>query len=136
MSTMTVKLLIAQRAESYPGEYGPEVLAAVDEFTDDSNPDYFVDACAKELDAVGDDIEAHAVFNVTLPLDTIYATLRPTAKMPAAGLTSLGDPQAAGQAYEVLRSAANSDPDSPIGQEAAKVLDRLGAARTHDGQYL
>jgi len=37
---MIIKVLIGQRKCRYAGEYAPEVLAAIDEYGDDDNPDY------------------------------------------------------------------------------------------------
>ena len=37
---MKLIVVFAQRAESYPGQYAPEVYAAATEFENDDNPDY------------------------------------------------------------------------------------------------
>lgn len=37
---MEIRCLFAQRQFSYPGENAPELLAAIDEYGDDENPDY------------------------------------------------------------------------------------------------
>ncbi len=41
MSKMTIKTLFVQRVEDYEGQFGPEVLFAIDEFTYDENPEVF-----------------------------------------------------------------------------------------------
>ena len=41
MSKMTIKALFIQRTEHYEGQHAPELLDAVDEYTDDENPSYF-----------------------------------------------------------------------------------------------
>lgn len=38
---MKIRVLFMQRKESYEGEYGPEVLSAIDEFTYDENPGHW-----------------------------------------------------------------------------------------------
>lgn len=35
---MKIHVLFMQRKEGYPGEFGPEAVAAIDEFTLDENP--------------------------------------------------------------------------------------------------
>jgi len=37
---MEIRCLFAQRKCSYEGQYAPELLAAIDEYGDDENPDY------------------------------------------------------------------------------------------------
>lgn len=44
---MKLYLLFGQRENAYPGEYGPELLDAIDEYTDEDNPDYLNDAYKK-----------------------------------------------------------------------------------------
>ena len=38
---MKLRCLFGQRECSYPGQHAPELLCAVDEFTDEDNPEYF-----------------------------------------------------------------------------------------------
>ena len=40
---MTIKCLFAQRIERYPGQFAPELLAAIDEYGNEDNPDYLTD---------------------------------------------------------------------------------------------
>ena len=40
---MKIICLFGQRIESYDGEYAPELLAAIDEYSDDENPDFMND---------------------------------------------------------------------------------------------
>jgi len=44
---MKIKVLFGLRKESYAGQYAPEALVVVDEFTDEENPDYFDEAARK-----------------------------------------------------------------------------------------
>lgn len=37
---MEIRCLFAQRKCSYEGQYAPELLAAIDEYGDEENPDY------------------------------------------------------------------------------------------------
>lgn len=39
---MKLKCLFFQRDETYEGQHAPELLCAVDEYTDDDNPEWFV----------------------------------------------------------------------------------------------
>lgn len=39
---MKIRVLFMQRREDYPGEFGPEVLLAIDEFSSSENPDNWV----------------------------------------------------------------------------------------------
>lgn len=39
---MEIKALIGQRHNSYPGEHAPEIIEAIDEFTDDQNPEWLI----------------------------------------------------------------------------------------------
>lgn len=47
---MEVRCLFAQRKCSYEGEYAPELIAAIDEYGDDENPDYLNEAQGKAED--------------------------------------------------------------------------------------
>ena len=40
---MKVICLFGQRKETYDGQYAPELLAAIDDFSDDDNPDYLIE---------------------------------------------------------------------------------------------
>ena len=42
---MTIKILFGHRKENYEGEYAPEVLEAIDEYSNDDNPDWFLKRC-------------------------------------------------------------------------------------------
>jgi len=48
---MKIHILFLQRHEDYEWQYAPEVLAAVDEYTNDENPEWFIDRCEKEQEA-------------------------------------------------------------------------------------
>lgn len=41
MSKMTIKCLFGQTRESYPEEYAPELICAIDEWVLDANPDHW-----------------------------------------------------------------------------------------------
>jgi hypothetical protein len=74
---MRVKLLFIQRREDYPGQFGPELLAAVDEFTDDENPEWFEGEKVNHLAAVGSDAVASAVVTIEVPVDQVMDRLFP-----------------------------------------------------------
>ena len=44
---MKIKILFGHRKENYEGEYAPEVLGAIDEYSHDENPQWFLDRCIK-----------------------------------------------------------------------------------------
>jgi hypothetical protein len=39
---MKIYMIWGQRIESYKGQYAPELLAAVDEYGNDENPDFLI----------------------------------------------------------------------------------------------
>lgn len=72
------KMLVAQRTGSYEEQYAPELLVAVDEFTDEENPGYFRDECKRNLALFdSEDLLAHTVVEVAVPLREIVARLFP-----------------------------------------------------------
>lgn len=50
---MKIRCLFAQRKCSYDGQYAPELLAAIDEYGDDENPDY-LDHAQEEANSAKD----------------------------------------------------------------------------------
>jgi hypothetical protein len=66
--------LFAQRKETYKGQYGPELLVAVDEFTNDENPSWFDRQVAHELSEMGDDCAGHA--EMWVDLGPVNGTIR------------------------------------------------------------
>lgn len=78
MEVIRFKMLLAQRAGSYEGQYAPELLVAVDEFTDEENPGYFRDECKRTLSLFDpEDLLAHTVVTVEVPLTEIRERLFP-----------------------------------------------------------
>jgi len=76
---MIVRMLWMQRKERYEGEHAPELLVAVDEYTDDENPDFFAEQCDKALKAVGDEVASYRIFRVELDGEEIHRGLTETA---------------------------------------------------------
>lgn len=85
---MKIHVLFAQRKESYPGEYGPEVLLAWDEFSVDENPDGFDEAVretakknAGEMSAirlVALEVDQHAIRELLVPKEpTVRSAIDP-----------------------------------------------------------
>lgn len=75
---MHVTLLVLQRAESYDGEFAPEVLAVVDEYTNDENPEFWPAEVKRVKDRLPDEeVEAWAEIVVEINEDTIRERLRP-----------------------------------------------------------
>lgn len=75
---MKVYVLFGQRKESYPGQYAPEVLASIDEFGNDENPDYMIDEEKKAV-ATGE-FESVVVIPLEVNQAQIMARLRPSQK--------------------------------------------------------
>lgn len=46
---MKLFVLFAQRKERYPGEYAPEALHCIDEYGNDDNPSFLLDAKADAI---------------------------------------------------------------------------------------
>jgi len=69
---MILKTLWIQRKERYKGEYAPEMLAAVDEYTNDDNPDLWPEKCDKALRAVGDEVASYRVINIELDREAVF----------------------------------------------------------------
>lgn len=61
---MIIKVLFAQRKESYEGEFAPEALVVVDEFTHSENPDWFKKECGEELAKLKDEVMGYAVVDI------------------------------------------------------------------------
>lgn len=72
-------MLVIQRKGRYVGEYAPEVLACVDEYTDADNPDWWAQEVPKQLNAVGDDVDAHAIISIDLDSAALDRALYPEA---------------------------------------------------------
>jgi hypothetical protein len=80
---MDIHILFIQRKESYEGEYAPEALVVWDEFAMEENPEGFDEACAKELKAHGDQVQAHRVFRFHVDGDVIRKKLIGTPTLEA-----------------------------------------------------
>lgn len=77
---MTILVLFGQRKEQYPGQYAPEVIAAVSEFNNEDNPDYMISEKARS-DNEGE-FESTEVIQIEVDTNTIMSRLRPhTAKI-------------------------------------------------------
>lgn len=73
---MKVKILFAQRVCGYPGQYAPEVLAAIDEYGDEENPDYIVDTLKEN--ELTEDFTSLAIIAIEIPDAHINKRLNPT----------------------------------------------------------
>lgn len=72
---MILKTLWIQRKCSYEGEFAPECLCAVGEYSYDDYPEWFDKECAKELDKVKDDINSHKIIDIVVEQDRIVKLL-------------------------------------------------------------
>jgi len=83
---MQIHLIIAQRKESYKGQYAPEVLDAIDEYGNDENAGEWL---AKKLDEyrnpdrANSEFEAVEVVTVEVSTKAILERLRPTGVIAA-----------------------------------------------------
>jgi hypothetical protein len=77
---MIIYLIVGQRKESYRGEYGPEVLGAEDEFSNDENGGEWL---LKEVERYRNPDRAESVFEavevitISVPMQKIMDRLRP-----------------------------------------------------------
>ena len=74
---MKISILFGLRKESYVGEYGPEVLAARDEFTIDENPDGWHDAIEATKRLAAAEMHAMSVIDMVVDDSVIRAILLP-----------------------------------------------------------
>lgn len=72
---MTLKCLFIQRKEMYEGELAPELLAAVDEFTYDQNPEDHEAYFKEQLDEVKDEIVSHRIIEIEIDQDKVRRLL-------------------------------------------------------------
>ena len=82
---MILHILMGQRKESYPGQYGPEALAVMDEHGQSDNPDYLAEEKAKHVHS--GEFESLAVIDFKTSHEAIMAVLRPAQKPIAAVVT-------------------------------------------------
>lgn len=83
---MELYVLMAQRKETYPGEYGPEALACMSEYEYSDNPEYL----AREKKQADDSKEFERTEIVRLAVDSklIMRILRPAAEAVPAAIVS------------------------------------------------
>ncbi len=72
---MDLMILMAQRKESYPGEYGPEALACMTEYDDSDNPDYLAEKKAEAI--ASGDFENVELIRISVDGKAIERILRP-----------------------------------------------------------
>lgn len=76
---MLVRLLVLHRKESYPGEYAPEVMAAVDEGTLVDDPAWWEGAVAEQKAACEGETGLHwAEVDLDVPTEAVMEALYPT----------------------------------------------------------
>lgn len=70
---MRIYMLMGQRPCSYPGEYGPELIVAWDEFCVEQNPDGWEEAKKEELQhSAGEFVDTREVVVVCAALGDIF----------------------------------------------------------------
>ena len=63
---MILKCLFAQRKKRYEKEFMPEILVAIDQYTDEENPDFFTKESDRQLNLMGSDCIGKAVILIHL----------------------------------------------------------------------
>lgn len=87
-----VRILWGQRKESYPGEYGPEVMLAWDEYCLDDNWDGWEAEKARVIETWGDDLHAAREMVVSVPDDAIDALfIAPTISVAVRGSSGVAE---------------------------------------------
>lgn len=72
---MIIKCLFFQRNEDYyDGEYAPEFLVGVDEYSNEENPEWFVERCEKEKESLKDE-GVFRVIDIEVSQDQIRSLL-------------------------------------------------------------
>lgn len=94
MEPIDLLVVIGQRKDSYPGENAPEALAVITEYGNDENPDYIQDELKRAK--ADPDMEAAAIFTITINRGEIDRVLRPQSK-PLEGQIKSHDLGEAGQ---------------------------------------
>lgn len=74
-SPMVIRHLFGQRKEHYEGQYAPELLASVDEFTDEESPEWFERECANEIARNKKDFLAFKVVNIEIDVAKLRSLL-------------------------------------------------------------
>lgn len=74
---MYVTLLVLHRKESYPGQHAPEVVAVVDEWILDENPDWWTAEIERQKGLVRDDASAWAEVTISFPTEALMSALYP-----------------------------------------------------------
>lgn len=87
---MKARLLVMHRKENYGGEYGPEILAVVDEYMLDENPQWWTDEIARRKDIMGGEASAWAEIEVDLDTKAVMEALYPTIKTFTPEVTKVG----------------------------------------------
>lgn len=87
--TVTARLLVLQRKCHYPGEFAPEILAVVDEWTLDENAEWWHAEVKKQKTTVGQDADAWAEIEVDLPQSALLGALYPSPKMAVSAVRTV-----------------------------------------------
>ena len=84
MNSMDLYIIMAQRKESYPGQFAPEALDVADEWCQDDNPDWLRERLEHHRNS--NEFEAVEVIRLTVDMDAIQRRLRPTIKTISANV--------------------------------------------------
>jgi hypothetical protein len=77
-------MLWGQRKCSYPGQYAPELLTAIDEYANDDNPDYINDEFVKHQDS--DEFDSLEIMSSLVSDKEIKSLLNPKNDVSMIGL--------------------------------------------------
>ena len=78
---MILKVLFIQRICSYDGEYAPEALVCVDEYSYSDNPAWFNNEVETQLETNKTDIYSHAIIDIEVDYDKIFSILNRNPKI-------------------------------------------------------
>lgn len=75
---MQITMLVMHRKENYPGEYGPEIAAAMDEFVMDEAPNAWAEEVATCKSALADEAKAWAEVVIEVSKEALMSALYPS----------------------------------------------------------
>lgn len=85
-----IQLLVLHRTESYPGEYAPEVVDVVDEYSLDEYPEGWDERVAQHKRDVGNDASAWAIVSTEIETDDLMAALYPLNEIESTPVEKVG----------------------------------------------
>lgn len=72
---MILKVLFIQRKCSYDGEFAPEALCCVDEYSIEDNPEWFETEVNRQITCCEEDISSHSVIEIEIDQEKLSSIL-------------------------------------------------------------